>query len=168
MCHNMMSDEDHPLRMTRRADALTREKWHTKLTEITREPEMAQYAQHSSRPTIWQKIKKKGVSTLGTKRNLDYHTLYEPLTCIWRATPINEEQFLQFTVIRDETWANHTTFETTKIISPSEDIQSNTVGKEHHDNCLERPQMCASCILPWPRWHCQELLWYNCEVTARH
>jgi len=114
------------------------------------------------------KNKKKGVSTLGTKRNLDYHTLYEPLTCIWRATPINEEQFLQFTVIRDETWANHTTFETTKIISPSEDIQSNTVGKEHHDNCLERPQMCASCILPWPRWHCQELLWYNCEVTARH
>jgi len=56
----------------------------------------------------------------------------------------------------------------TKIISPSEDIKSNSVSKEHHDNCLKRPQRFASCIFPWPRWHCQELLWYNWKVTARH
>jgi hypothetical protein len=43
----------------------------------------------------------------------------------------------------------------TKIISPGEDIQSNTVSKEHHDNCLERPQRFASCIFPWPRWYYQ-------------
>lgn len=58
------------------------------------------------------------------------------------------EQFLQFTVIRDETWVNHTTFETNKNHLTSEDIQSNAVSKEHNDNCLERPQTFASCIFP--------------------
>jgi hypothetical protein len=83
---------------------------HTKLTEIVREPEMAQYAQHSSRPAGWQKK----LSTLGTKRTSDYHTLYGTLSYIWRTTPIKREQFLQFTVIRDEIRLNHTTFETNK------------------------------------------------------
>jgi hypothetical protein len=100
-----------------------------------------------------QLVDKKSVSTLGTKRTSDYHTLYGTLSCIWRAS-IKGEQFLQFTVIRDETWVNHTTFETNNI-SPSEDIQSNTISREHHDNCLERPQRFAACIFPWPRWHCQ-------------
>ena len=112
--------------------------------------------------------KKKRVSTLGTKRTSDYHTLYGTISCIWRATPIKGQQSLRFTVIRDETWVNHTTFETNKNHLPSEDIRSNTVSREHHDNCLERPQRFASCIFPWPPWHCQELLWYNWEVTARH
>jgi hypothetical protein len=97
--------------MTCRADALARQKWHTKLTEIVREPEMAQYAQHSSRAAGWQK----SVPTLGTKRTSDYHTLYGTLSCIWRATPIKGEQFLQFIVIRYETWVNHTIFETNGV-----------------------------------------------------
>ena len=117
-CHYMILDEDRPLRMTTcRTDALTREKGHTKLTEIVRQPDMAQYAQHCLRPTGWQK----SVSTLGTKRTSDYHRKFtvRDSQCIWSVAPINGEQFLQFTVIRDETWVNHTTFETKKSSPPA-------------------------------------------------
>jgi hypothetical protein len=160
----MILDEDRPLRMTCRADALTRQNWHRANWNRSRARNGA--IRTTLFTTSW--LTKKSVSTLGTKRTSDYHTLYRTPSRIWRERQSKDSSSCSSLLygMKHGLITQHS--RQTKIISPSEDIQSNTVSKEHHDNCLERPQRFASCIFPWTRWHCLEFLWYNWEVTAGH
>jgi len=54
------------------------------------------------------------------------------------------------------------------IILPTKEIQSNTISKKDHGNCVLGPQTSASCRLPWPWWYCNcwVLLWHPWDIAG--